>query len=87
MFIHLGIKNQAGCFNNMIDSNSIFLSPCVECIVKVCCSMICKDKEEYDKYLPTIEYIMEKYTRATLREWERNSFIYKIINGQIYRRR
>lgn len=54
---------------------NFLFSPCIECIVSACCSQICEEKKEYDRYLPTVEYVMGNYARKTLEEYERTSIL------------
>lgn len=63
---------------------TIFFNPCIECIVSVCCSQICEDKKAYDRYLPSIEYVLGKYSREALKETKKN-FINQTFKGDVTR--
>lgn len=53
----------------------IFINPCLECIVQVCCSQRCDNKKEYDKYQGVFQRAATMWTPEILKNYEKTLIV------------
>jgi len=53
----------------------IFFNPCSQCLVQPCCSQLCDNRKEYDKYQGVFQRAAEAYVENVLKTYEENSIL------------